>query len=58
MNKTRFLTYIGLMIMTVIFWFGVNAIIEIIIDRAEAAYPLECREFNVSGVECIAAVTE
>lgn len=58
MNKSFIAALIGGIIMTVIFWFGVNAIAEKIIDRAEAAHPLACRELSVTGAECSAAVQE
>lgn len=58
MNKHFIIALVGGVIVMVIFWFGIAAIAGKIIDRAEAAYPLECREFDVTGAECMAAVTQ
>ena len=58
MNKYQFIAAVGGIIVAVIMWHGIVAIVEKIIDRAEAAYPLECREFDVTGAECMAAVTQ
>lgn len=58
MNKHFIIALVGGVIVMVIFWFGIEAIAEKIIDRAAMAYPLECRELSVTGAECIAAVQE
>lgn len=58
MTPYRFVSFIGCAIMVVIFYHGVVAIAEKIIDRAEASHPLACRELSVTGAECSAAVQE
>ena len=56
MNKNFWIAIIGGSIISVVLWFGIAAIAEKIIDRAEAAHPLACRELSVTGAECSAAV--
>lgn len=58
MNKSFWIGLIGGSIISIIFWFGIVEIAEKIIDRAEAAHPLACRELSVTGAECSAAVQE
>ena len=58
MTPYRLISFIGCAIVVVVLYYGVVAIAEKIISRAEAAHPLACRELNVTGAECSVAVQE